>query len=269
MRWNLIMKNDGEIRLGQKTKRIDESKPLVTIVTVVYNCEKEIEETIQSVLNQTYNNIEYIIIDGASNDNTIEIVKKYDDNIDYWVSEKDNGIYDAMNKAIYRASGEWINFMNAGDSFASHDVLEKIFSKQHFKEYDFIYGQHIWKNENEERVIPTNSLNVMWQKISFCHQSLFSRTKLMKEKPFDLTYKIVCDYENYFSRYMEGKKFYAVDFPIAVFLAGGFSDIHFFKRTKERYSVVKKHKNDFEMKNFYLNLVLKHYFRKMIKKMLK
>lgn len=255
--------------MADKIKKTDGENPLISIVTVVFNAENDIEDTIKSVLAQTYPNIEYIVIDGASRDNTSTIIKKYEKVIDILVSEKDKGIYDAMNKAINLATGEWINFMNAGDSFASNDVVEKIFSKQQVREYDFIYGQHIWKNAHREFTVPTNSLDVMWQRISFCHQSLFSKTKLMKEKPFDLAYKIVCDYENYFSRYMEGKKFYAVDFPIAVFLAGGFSDIHFFKRTKERYSVVKKHKNDFEMKKFYLNIVLKHYISKMKKKVLK
>lgn len=247
---------------------LDSSEPLVTIVTVVYNGEEEIEETILSVLNQTYQNIEYIIIDGNSSDNTLKIIKKYENKIDHLISEKDNGIYDAMNKAIKLASGGWINFMNAGDTFASAEVLNRIFSKQDLEVYDFIYGDHIWKNLNEEFIVPSKSLTTMWQTISFCHQSLFSKTELMKNKPFDLTYKIVCDYENYFSKYMEGKKFYAVDFPIAVFLAGGFSDIHFFKRTKERYSVVKQYKNDFEMKRFYFILVIKHYLSKIKKRFL-
>lgn len=251
------------------SKSYNLAKDKITIVTVVYNAENDIGDTIKSVLDQTYKNIEYIVIDGASSDNTLNIIKKYEKDIDILVSEKDKGIYDAMNKAIQLATGEWINFMNAGDKFASNDVIEKIFSKESIIEHDFIYGHHIWKNADKEFTVPTNPLDDMWQRISFCHQSLFSRTTLMKEKPFDLSYKIVCDYENYFSRYMEGKKFHGVDFPISVFLAGGFSDIHFFKRTKERYSVVKKHKSDFEMKKFYLNLMMKHYISKMKKKVFK
>ena len=211
-------------------------KPKITIVTVTYNAEDFIEETILSIINQTYKNVEYIIVDGSSNDNTLEIVKKYEDKIDCFVSEKDNGIYDAMNKAIDIASGKWINFMNAGDTFASMDVLENIFSKNNLTNYDFIYGQHFRKNAHNKILLPTKSLELMWQGICFCHQSLFSRTNLIKEKPFDLSYKIVSDYENYFFRFMEGKKFYEVQFPIAIVSAGGYSHINFFKRTKERYS---------------------------------
>ncbi|AKF24361.1 hypothetical protein YH65_02335 [Sulfurovum lithotrophicum] len=240
----------------------------VTVVTVVYNCEDTIEETIKSVLSQTYPHIEYIIIDGASKDNTLDIINKYEDQIDVIVSEKDKGIYDAMNKAIQMATGEWINFMNAGDSFASDDVLSKIFEGHDVSDYDFIYGEHYWKDSDTKHLVKTRPLELMWQKICFSHQSLFSRTNLMKDKPYDLAYKIVCDYENYFSRYMEGKKFLKVDFPIAVFLAGGFSDINFMGRTKERYKVVSQYHNSFKVKKYYLNTIVQYYLNK-IKKRIK
>ena len=85
---------------------------------------------IESVLNQTYPDIEYIIIDGGSTDGTIDIIKKYVDKIAYWISEQDDGLYDAMNKGIRIASGDYINFMNAGDIFTSSDVVESIFSNE-------------------------------------------------------------------------------------------------------------------------------------------
>ena len=99
---------------------------LISVITVCYNAENNLEETILSVLNQTYSNIEYIIIDGGSTDGTIDVIKKYADKITYWQSETDKGIYDAMNKGIQKATGEWINFMNAGDLFSSTTILQQM-----------------------------------------------------------------------------------------------------------------------------------------------
>lgn len=89
----------------------------ISVITVCYNCVSVIEQTIKSVLEQTYPNIEYIIIDGGSMDGTVDIIKKYSDTVTYWISEPDNGIYDAMNKGIDMATGDYLNFMNAGDTF--------------------------------------------------------------------------------------------------------------------------------------------------------
>ena len=116
----------GGLRTKGITKQSQKNQPLLTVVTVVRNGEKTLEETMLSVINQTYTNIEYIIVDGASTDGTLEVIKKYEDKIDYWISEPDKGIYDAMNKGIDLAAGEWINFMNGGDEFCDYEVIKKI-----------------------------------------------------------------------------------------------------------------------------------------------
>ena len=121
---------------------MERNNPLISVVTVSYNAVSVIEQTIFSVINQTYPNVEYIIIDGGSTDGTVDIIKKYADKITYWVSEPDKGIYDAMNKGIELATGEWINFMNAGDSFYSFSILELIF------------GQTIFSNDPQIRNHP-------------------------------------------------------------------------------------------------------------------
>jgi acetyltransferase-like isoleucine patch superfamily enzyme len=130
----------GGLRTKGITKQSQENQPLITVVTVVRNGEKTLEKTILSVVNQTYKNLEYIIVDGASTDDTLDIIKKYEDKIDYWISEPDKGIYDAMNKGIDLTTGEWINYMNSGDCFTKNDVIEKIFVNKFYDEIDVIYG---------------------------------------------------------------------------------------------------------------------------------
>ncbi len=131
---------EGGLRTQGHFKADQPDKPLLTVITVVYNGGQSLEETIQSVINQTYENIEYIIVDGASSDGSLDIIKKYEDKIDYWVSETDEGIYDAMNKGICLASGGWLNFMNAGDTFFSLQVVGSILGEQFPDEIDFIYS---------------------------------------------------------------------------------------------------------------------------------
>ncbi len=122
---NVSRKGEGGLRTKGFYKNKNYKNPLITIITVVYNNEKHIEETILSVINQSYDNIEYLIIDGGSSDKTVEIIKKYNDSIDYWVSETDNGIYDAMNKACRLATGSGLCFLNSGDKFVGEVFNDK------------------------------------------------------------------------------------------------------------------------------------------------
>lgn len=114
-------------RRRTKMKGSKENKPLVSIITVVYNSEKHIEKTIQSIVSQTYPNIEYIIIDGGSTDNTVNIIKKYETKIACWISEKDRGLYDAMNKGMAKSGGDYLWFINSGDEIYHNTTLEKVF----------------------------------------------------------------------------------------------------------------------------------------------
>ena len=114
------LKLEGGLRIKNCFKYNSFNKPLVTVITVVYNGDKDLEETILSVLKQPYDNIEFIIIDGNSTDNSIKIIKKYDKVLDYWLSEKDIGIYDAMNKGCSLALGSALIFLNSGDKFVGN-----------------------------------------------------------------------------------------------------------------------------------------------------
>ena len=121
--------------------------PKITIITVSYNCVDTIEKTILSIINQTYSNIEYIIIDGASTDGTVDIIKKYQDRITYWVSEPDNGIYDAWNKGIKASNGEWISFVGA-DDILINDCIEKYVFETNKSKINFISSKILKVKKN-------------------------------------------------------------------------------------------------------------------------
>ena len=135
---NFILKGGLRIKGFLKKSQID--KPLISIITAVYNNEKYLEECIKSLHKQNYDNIEHIVIDGGSTDNSLEIIKKYDSKIDYWISEKDHGIYDAFNKGMKLCKGDYLGFLNSDDVFAEHafDHLLKYIKK--YPQADFIFG---------------------------------------------------------------------------------------------------------------------------------
>lgn len=181
---------------------IMESTSKITVVTVTYNAEKVLEKTIQSVINQTYANIEYIIIDGASKDNTMDIVNKYRDRISIVVSEPDKGIYDAMNKGIRLATGDWINFMNAGDSFAGEDVMEKFISQ--IDPLTIIaYGDANMLFHSSVVVWRAFPLHNMKERMPFCHQTVFVKTIYHREHPFDISYRLAGDYNFFYKSYFD------------------------------------------------------------------
>ncbi len=174
--------------------------PKITVVTVTYNCASLVEKTIQSVLAQTYPDIEYIIIDGLSTDGTVDIIKKYEKQISYWVSEKDNGIYSAMNKGLQKATGDWTFFLNAGDAFYSDSVLNNI-DFAHYRKEDnigFIFGRIQMLTLKGIKVINKNDpfyLNPQaFKGMGFSHQAVFVRTDLAKLFRFDERFKLCADY---------------------------------------------------------------------------
>lgn len=181
--------------------------PLLSVITVSYNAKDTIEKTINSVINQTYPNIEYIIIDGGSKDGTIDIIRKYSKYITYWISEPDKGIYDAMNKGIIAANGQWINFMNAGDIFYNNHTIESI----HFENFNnhytkVIYGDTIKRKTNSEKRITPKNVSHITRGIICCHQSTFVSLINKSEIIFDINYKISSDYNQLYKIYNKYKK---------------------------------------------------------------
>ena len=200
------------------------SKIKVSIVTVVYNTVSNIEKTILSVINQTYPQIEYIIIDGGSTDGTVDIIKKYEDRITYWISERDNGIYDAMNKGIKKATGEWINFMNAGDTFYTTNIIEELINKDIFdnSEGGIIYGNREVDNNGIIKK-QLSKLDTIKYSMEIFHQSCFIYTSLHKKYLFDTSYKIAGDYDFFYKMINKKVQFVKIDTNICMFLDGGIS----------------------------------------------
>lgn len=146
--------NKGGLRTNGLYKS-DKDLPLITVITIALNCASSIQETILSVLNQTYSNIEYIIIDGGSADGTLDIIKRYEHAIDYWVSEPDRGIYDAMNKGIKLSTGKWLNFLNVKDVFVSDRTIRNLVDNCLQSGARFIYSDILLTDHrsNNDRVI--------------------------------------------------------------------------------------------------------------------
>lgn len=212
--------------------------PLISIVTVTYNAVSCIERTITSVINQVYDNIEYIIIDGNSTDGTVDIIKKYISKISYWVSEPDNGIYDAMNKSFKLANGDFILFMNAGDIFYSNNVLSQ--SIQHFTSLDSIYyGNVYFKYGTNKLVFYGNKFNhKRLIKENICHQSIFYPKIIYKNNNYNLKYKLLADWE-YNIRHFSKTKFQYIPILISVYDTEGLSSTNEDKVfTKDRSMII-------------------------------
>lgn len=194
--------------------------PQITVVTVCYNAEGEIENTILSVINQSYHNIEYIIVDGASKDGTMDIVNKYRDKIATIVSEPDKGIYDAMNKGIKLATGDWINFMNAGDSFDNNEVVNNIFCNPETIEHDVIFGKWFLKNNQKLRLqntFPFYKNESKFRGMGFSHQAAFVPVASARKYMFDLSFKLAADYNMIWKLYYEEHlDFYDCGLPVCI-----------------------------------------------------
>lgn len=175
---------------------INKKQPLVTIVTVSYNAVSLIEKTILSVLNQDYANIEYLVIDGGSTDGTVDIIRKYADRLSFWISEPDKGIYDAMNKGVLHASGEWINFRNCGDYFVSTHAVSDMFQKEVSDDVILLHGDCRMEYEDGFKDMQPPILYRGYEKgMPIFHPSTFIRSSYHKSHLYSLKYRSSSDYQ--------------------------------------------------------------------------
>ncbi|MGI4021467.1 MAG: glycosyltransferase family 2 protein [Janthinobacterium lividum] len=193
---------------------------LLSIITVVFNAKETIEQTIISVINQSYNNIEFIIVDGGSTDGTIDIIKKYDNKIAYWISEPDSGIYDAMNKGVNLAKGKYIYFLGAGDSVL--DVLDQV-AANFSNDNQILYG-NVYRTDFSKLYDGKFSPFKLAVK-NICHQAIFYPATVFKFYQYNLKYKIQADYELNIRCY-GSKNFIFTYLPITIakYEGGGYSD---------------------------------------------
>jgi glycosyltransferase involved in cell wall biosynthesis len=247
------------------------SNPLVSIIVVTYNAIDTINSTIQNILNQTYKNKELIIIDGASNDGTIQIIENYSAHLSYFFSEKDNGIYDAMNKGIPQALGDWIIFMNSGDYFANSTVLEDVFEIKKIRdEVNVIYGNTVI-NKSDSIINPPKKINKNYFYFeTICHQSLFcKRSAFNSLGTFNTDYKLLADREWLLRARLLKLGFQYIPVNICIWETSGFSSNNLNLYNLENVRLQQSYFNLFERGFILLNAHLRNFIIRLSKYLVK
>jgi glycosyltransferase involved in cell wall biosynthesis len=220
------------------------AEPVLSVITVVYNNAEDIERTILSVLNQTYSHIEYIIMDGDSTDGTKEIISRYEDRVAKFISQKDNGIYDAMNKGLALATGDYVLFMNSGDEIYDSHTVEKVFKAG--QDADIYYGEtemydKTGKSLGKRRHVAPKEFT--WESfkygMSVSHQAIYIRRSIIE--PFDLNYRLSSDIDWIIRAAKNANKIVNVRMFVAKYLVGGMSKKRHRESLTERFNIFSKH----------------------------
>jgi len=219
-------------------------QPKLSVITIVYNNVKDIERTMLSVLNQTYPHIEYLIIDGDSNDGTKDIVYKYKNRLSQFISEKDKGIYDAMNKGLALATGDYVLFMNSGDEIYSPETVKEIFDSA--PGADIYYGEtemydEDWKSLGQRRHQAPETFD--WHSfkhgMSISHQAIYVKRSLAV--PYDLRYKYSADIDWIIKVAKNASSIVNTNIYVAKYLVGGVSKQKHLASLKERFRIFSKY----------------------------
>lgn len=178
---------------------------LISIITVVYNGSKTLEQTIQSVINQSHTNIEYIIIDGGSTDGTIDIIQKYEKEISFWISEPDKGLYDAMNKGISYAKGELIGMINSDDWYEPNAVELIVKSYIENPSKRIFHGDRFDILEDGTRIVKRfhpSSFKFIYYGMTYNHPSMFVHKEVYKNELYNINLRALSDYEFVLKQYL-------------------------------------------------------------------
>ena len=193
-------------------------------------------------------------------------LEKYKDNIDILISQKDSGIYNAMNKAIEMASGEWICFMNSGDVFYSTSVLQDFSVKMSDKDVDVYYGDHEVNYEEHTKIVKANNkIEDIWKRMVFSHQSCFVKKEVLSQYKFNESNKITADYELFYTLYKANKRFDYIPIVLSSVSAGGVSDIKRIDSIVSRWNILEKSN---KVNIYYLKLIIVEMLKSVVKKVL-
>ncbi len=217
----------------------------ISIITVVFNDEEHLEGTIISVLEQSNSNFEYIIIDGGSTDGTLDIIKKYAERFSYWISEKDNGIYSAMNKGLRAATGDFVWFLNSGDQIHEKTTIDKLLKKVN-RETDVIYGETVLINDNgkilgmRRKQAPENlTWKSFYTGMMVCHQSVLVRREIAPT--YNEEYHFSADFEWVLVSLKNARKIVNYHQVLSRYLAEGTTTKNHKASLKERFNIMKKY----------------------------
>ena len=222
--------------------------PTISIITIVYNAVDLLEGTIQSVIQQTYPNIEYIVVDGGSNDGTLQIIETFKNKINQWVSEPDKGLYDAMNNGLKMATGDFVWFMNAGDKINRVDTVEKMMLS-YTPNTDVLYGEVMMVDEKGRNLgtrseVTTHRLpkKLTWKSMAYgmvvCHQAILIRRNICPMYEMD---NLTADIDWVIQALQHSRENTHSNLILAQYLTGGISKKRHQQSLKDRYQVLKKH----------------------------
>lgn len=218
--------------------------PTLTVITVVYNNARDVERTMLSVINQTYTAIEYLVVDGGSTDGTVDIIRRYEDRISAWVSEPDKGIYDAMNKGLAMASGDYVLFMNSGDEIYAPDTVAEVFAAA--PNADIYYGEtEIYDDKWESLGLRRHAIpeRFTWRSFRYgmniSHQAIYIRRAITGA--YDLRYQLSADIDWIIRAAKRAETIVNTRRIVAKYLEGGMSKKRHWQSLRERFSIFNKH----------------------------